>query len=223
MNCNWGNRDKAIEDYVSGVLSKADAETFEEHCFECDACFAELRLFEDTADLVREEGNFIFAPYLKMSGSGKIRFKHSIIQKVSIPFKTFRPRWALVSLSAAIALICVIILHNSSLSDRQIDNFKPLPYLGAMINDGSRSWEINVLSPEIGEKLTGDIAFHWEETDQEIVFLIILDNKGMEKFRSKPDGTSLLFSNNLDPGLYYWKLESEEDLLYLGSFVIPSD
>jgi len=99
------------------------------------------------------------------------------------------------------------------------ENFKPTPYLEEMLAYDVRSYSITVISPKIGEKITGNILFQWKEVE-EPVYLKILDNKGAELFSFIPEGFKFVFTEKLDPGLYYWKLESEDDLLYVGKIFI---
>jgi len=64
MECKINNRTELIEKYLSGELSEQEKESFEEHYFECDECFQELVFQQETIDLIKTEGEIIFADYL---------------------------------------------------------------------------------------------------------------------------------------------------------------
>ena len=99
-------------------------------------------------------------------------------------------------------------------------NFEPSPYLEEMIADVSRSYSVSVISPKNGAAIKGDIFFQWEITGNDTAYLKILNNRGNELLSFALSANQVLVTEKLDPGLYYWKLESEEDLLYWGKFVV---
>ena len=47
MECNLKNRQELMQRYITGELSEGDAKEFEEHYFQCEVCFKELRAMED--------------------------------------------------------------------------------------------------------------------------------------------------------------------------------
>ena len=65
MKCFINNRHKTIENYLENNLSQTEQNTFEEHIFNCDECFKELRIQENIRDLVKYEGNVLFAEFLE--------------------------------------------------------------------------------------------------------------------------------------------------------------
>lgn len=79
MNCKVKNREKVINDYFLGALSKADKDAFDEHCFNCEICFQELKLKEDAIRLIKQDGQEIFAYYLDKKDSSKREKVHSTI------------------------------------------------------------------------------------------------------------------------------------------------
>ncbi len=62
------------------------------------------------------------------------------------------------------------------------------------------------------------INFSWEGTVP--LNLIILDNEEDILFEKTVESLSFNWTQQLEPGLYYWKLETEDDLLHLGKFTI---
>ena len=103
------------------------------------------------------------------------------------------------------------------------DNFKPTPYLEEMLAYESRSYSVKIFSPEIGQKLTKEIYFKWDKTDVRIAYLKILNNQGYEIFSIMPQNNEHIYREKLTPGLYYWKLESDDDILYVGKFFMDQN
>lgn len=83
--------------------------------------------------------------------------------------------------------------------------------------------EVRMLAPVSEENVTGSkVKFSWERNQEKgKLFLGILSNENMEVFyREVFDSQALIDTkeNNLKPGLYYWVLESEQDVLAVGKF-----
>lgn len=99
-------------------------------------------------------------------------------------------------------------------------NFEPLPYYEEMFGEVTRSHAIDVLSPKIGDKMIDSIMFQWEMSTGEVVHLKILNNRGEEIVHYLPEQNRFIFKEKLEPGLYYWKLETEDELVYVGKFLV---
>lgn len=61
MECRLKNRDEWIAKYLNRELSDAKVKKFQEHFFNCDICFEELRFKQDALELIKAEGDAIFA------------------------------------------------------------------------------------------------------------------------------------------------------------------
>ena len=48
--------------------------------------------------------------------------------------------------------------------------------------------------------------------------LKILNNKGTEVYSAEAEKNEYVFKETLNPGLYYWKLEYREEMLFVGKF-----
>jgi len=68
MNCEIKNREKTIDDYLTGLMTEAEKEAFDEHCFECETCFQELSFKEEAIRIINKEGDSIFKKYLSYQG-----------------------------------------------------------------------------------------------------------------------------------------------------------
>ncbi len=75
MQCAKKNRNELIEDYLAGGLSNKEKEAFEEHFFNCNTCFQELRLRQEVVDLIKDEGKVLFESYLTQETQDTVTFK----------------------------------------------------------------------------------------------------------------------------------------------------
>lgn len=101
-------------------------------------------------------------------------------------------------------------------------NFRVNPNLESMIGTRYRSVSVQVLSPRDNTTLTvgDDIAFEWKLTTPGPVTFKVLDNRNREACRYEVRDGRFTLNERLGPGLYYWKLEDHQDLLYIGKFSI---
>jgi len=78
------------------------------------------------------------------------------------------------------------------------------------------------LAPQNGQKVkNGNIRFEWQGGEAGPFYLKILNNRGQEVVAIKTEQRRVFVTQKLLPGLYYWKLETEEELLNLGKFIVP--
>jgi len=268
MNCDFKNRDAIIDDYLAGKLSEQDREAFDEHCFNCDQCFHEIRLREQMVQIIKADGSRIFADYLKKRQARKRRYIDSLIDTLSRFRWEVKPRFAYAIATGVLFFFLIFwgfnnfrILNDHHFSTSQnnsrvqqpvdmgtdtikieklkslqqeieekmpvIDlneayaaNFEPLPYLEEMIDDVTRSQSITVTSPRNNDTLTTPIKFNWKLSEGQASALKILDNKGHEINSAHLTDNQFILLEKIESGLYYWKLESEEELLYLGKFFV---
>ncbi|MDZ7391613.1 MAG: zf-HC2 domain-containing protein [candidate division KSB1 bacterium] len=262
MKCEIENRDQLIDYYLAGELSPAEREKFEEHCFNCDVCFQELRFRGLCVALIRKEGAGLFADYLARQRAEK---------GIAYLFKKMNERLLVqqgrrwIYATATVGIIFLVVLFSykklfvqaeqqsqivigdntaiieqesntaqtsepavlakraepkTEMSQAYAMNFRPLPYLEAMIDDVTRSFSLTVLSPRINEKLSGNILFRWAGDSANVASLKILNNRGAEIFATEPEQNQFIFKERLAPGLYYWKLESKEEVVYVGKFLV---
>ena len=98
------------------------------------------------------------------------------------------------------------------------DNFSISINLENLINSQSRSLSTYVISPVNGESLKDTIAFRWKADINDPITLKILTNKEETVESVIVRHSPYFFTRKISPGLYYWKLESKDELLYLGKF-----
>lgn len=100
------------------------------------------------------------------------------------------------------------------------ENFTPSPNLENLVNESYRAYSVEVLSPENGRNYSRAINFRWESDYVGPFFLKILNNREniVREFTVREN--QFHFKEKLPRGLYYWKLETEEELLYIGKFYV---
>ncbi len=100
-------------------------------------------------------------------------------------------------------------------------NFTPAEDLESLVDEVFRSDDLNIQLPENKDVYRPDsrIPFAWNGSEQQLT-LVILNNQEEEIHSAELQTSSYLWTPNVDPGIYYWKLETEDDLLHVGQFFI---
>lgn len=93
------------------------------------------------------------------------------------------------------------------------------PNLEDLVQTQFRSTSIEVISPAIGEIVQTPVTFRWKQFEKKIT-IKILSNKELTLVSSTLSGSSFTTPKKFAPGLYYWKLETAEELLYVGKFLV---
>ncbi len=104
MKCNITNRSDLIARYLSGELPEIEAVKFEEHYFQCELCFREFKLAEDSLEMIHSEGPEVFSG-IKYSETVNNKFSLSRI----LSFKT-SPGWRIaLGVSSVVVLFIIAI------------------------------------------------------------------------------------------------------------------
>jgi hypothetical protein len=101
--------------------------------------------------------------------------------------------------------------------------FKENPLWEFRINDMTRSGnDISVLSPVSGARVSGqEIVFQWQRNATGKLFLRIINNKNKEVCTREISGQKYVLNPqkvSMKPGLFYWVIESEIEMLHVGKF-----
>jgi hypothetical protein len=107
-------------------------------------------------------------------------------------------------------------------STGKIDAFAINQNLEFMVDSRSRSFIVEVHSPINNATLENGIMFSWREFGLEPLSLVILNNRNEIVTKSPASNGHFQFNDKLPPGCYYWKLESANELYYVGKFFIAS-
>jgi hypothetical protein len=105
-------------------------------------------------------------------------------------------------------------------SDKSLaDNFVELPLLEDLVKAEYRSMAIQIEAPALGEEVGKNITFKWAQGPGKGLILRIIDNAGKDIHSVRTAENGYVFKGSLRPGLYYWKLESKDELLFVGKFL----
>lgn len=122
------------------------------------------------------------------------------------------------------------VSENNLISDNLVSQFKPNPYYEEWLNENVRSE--NKLVERVFYPLKNDtifssvIEFKWKMKEKLPVKIIILNNLEDEIFssivsdESFPNYQILVSTSKFKSGLYYWKIEDENEVLYLSKFIL---
>ncbi len=99
--------------------------------------------------------------------------------------------------------------------------YKIMPEFENFIENSVRAGNLEVLSPKFNYKFKPNeiIKIRWESADFDSLNFIVFDNKANIIFEKQID-TTYLFEQKLKPGLYYWQLETTEESVFTGKFII---
>lgn len=100
------------------------------------------------------------------------------------------------------------------------NNFIESPYFESFIDD-FRTETIIIISPQPNESypVGADIHFRWVQNISDSLIIRIFNNQE-ENIYSVNATQEFKLNMNLDHGLYYWKLETEKDLLFMNRFFV---
>lgn len=125
-----------------------------------------------------------------------------------------------------LAVACTLSV--SSFADKGSKQAKPSSFTEnkqweQRLNDRLRSGtDLQMVKPVSGTNYTAKtIEFEWGTPANHKMFLGLLNNENKEVYYQEVKGTKAVISVQelgLKPGLYYWILESEEEVLTLGKF-----
>ena len=101
-------------------------------------------------------------------------------------------------------------------------NFEPSEELEELTGAITRSNLIKIDKPQLDAtlKVGQIISFAWQQSEQVPFFLIVLTNNEEILLRTEVSSGTYDYKEKLPPGLYYWKLETEDDLVHVGKFFI---
>jgi hypothetical protein len=100
-------------------------------------------------------------------------------------------------------------------------NFTSSPNLEDLVGADVRAASVTVASPEDGQAIKGDIVFRWRSSSKGLFRVRLLTNKEEEVFQATTDRNTVLCDKRLEPGLYYWTLLEDGELVHVGKFMVP--
>ncbi|MCG8605960.1 zf-HC2 domain-containing protein [bacterium] len=225
MKCKLEDRERKLDDYVLGRLSSEESEALEIHAFSCPDCLEELRMREQMIGVMREKK-------ADHGAKGKSQTAAGVRKGAPAPHPIRRGHhWIYYAMAGAVLLVTVLFLNRPlDQSSPDSDRFVESAYLESVLTQTFQSGDISVadVSPSLGADISGDILFQWkaQKGGEDFVgelALKILDNKENVVHSATVWGSQYAFENVLQPGLYYWTLEGQGQMIYLGKFVLGRD
>lgn len=228
MTCPLDDRTEIISAYLSDELADTEKLAFEEHFLGCPDCFHDLKIAADAIALIEREGHaaFVRPPHLlKNYSSGLFAFLADLVK--------FPWRWPQLA-SAAIALILLIGLPliyrhfstDTTAPESVAANFEKSPAFESLMRQTYQSnLFISEVHPHNEQRFEGVIEFRWQlqedyaETAGKIE-LQIMNNKEQQLYTYPTTDNRFVFDEKLAPGVYYWALLSEKEMIYLGRFYV---
>jgi hypothetical protein len=111
--------------------------------------------------------------------------------------------------------------HTYPPTDLYAANFEPSPLYEGLVAQPFRSYGLRIYAPVSGTEVTDTIEFRWDTTYRGNMTLRILSNRESEIFRTPVASPAYTYIHRHEPGLYYWRLETDQELLYVDKFVVP--
>lgn len=118
----------------------------------------------------------------------------------------------------AVAAILFFGLYYS-LSDKA--DYTTNKILEPMVGQIFRVSDFKLIKPSVFSEIRQfPLEFSWVLKQDQTVDFYILSNKNQELIHYKLDKKQSVIIEDLEKGLYYWKLELNSDLLFLGKFIV---
>ncbi|MBC8311606.1 MAG: hypothetical protein H8E72_04825 [Candidatus Marinimicrobia bacterium] len=147
-------------------------------------------------------------------------------RKLTLPlFFQQKSIWKYAISAAAVAIIIpmLFVINNSILNPQfNIDTFSKNPGLDHFVNENFRSESLMILSPLNDKEFAREenIIFNWKGKANLNLTLNILSNEEELIYSFSMIENHYNLQDELQRGLYYWQLETEDDLLFTGKFYI---
>jgi len=226
--CTSDNRNEIIDNYINGTLSDQKRQEFEEHFFLCDICFRELQVRQEMAAVLKHEGTAVFGTVVEEKTANEHIW--SLDSMVAAIKKYISVKWVPAGLAFAAVLILIVLgkglLDSPNLEEQRTlfaANSTPSPFMESLLGLSQRAANVTEVSPPNGFNVRNDLLFSWKRDDTSELSIIILNNREEELLTFSTTGNEYLFENAADqlpPGLYYWKLEDEDEDKHVGKFFV---
>jgi hypothetical protein len=113
------------------------------------------------------------------------------------------------------------IADNGNTSSGAHDPFARMPMYDRLAHETFRSSSASAMQPENGDTVSLNQKFTWDGGNSKEPFrLTILDNSGRERIQARLLSSTYQLKPGLSEGRYYWKVEQEGSLLFVGEFLI---
>jgi hypothetical protein len=217
--------DELIDGYLGNRLSQKETDDFEVHILECEECYQKLYVREQTIAVVHDKGDVLFADLIHKE---RQKWRPGVLRPVAAAFSALKKleklEWGYAAALVAASILAIVLITGNHEPQRLSEHFRPHVYFDELIaNQEYRraSENLRLLSPDGGASFRrGErILFHWLVGTAAPANLRILNNKGEKLYSYAVQADQFAFKEDLTPGLYYWKIESNDDFR-LGKFYV---
>lgn len=227
MKCDFARQnskeyDELLDDYLSGQLPQKETEAFELHYLYCDDCFRALQIRKQMRAVIKEKGETLFAKFIEEEAEQESNSRSRQIPEAFRDIRHSKNFLIYMGSVAAVLLILILYLAIDWRNTPVTGTFSEAPFLEEKINNTTRSGNgFQLVNPpnEASFDPQTPILFRWENPGNEPLKLKILNNQGDKLYTYPLNDTQFLFREELPPGLYYWKVESDDDVR-IGKFFV---
>jgi len=238
------HKDEFYDAYVLGRLSADDEDLFEEHLLFCEHCRKEIEVREVSVAASGRRENISKEKSVRRKLSNKaIIIRLSIAASVIIIagyslYIILNPAGDKTLVEQEISTEEIpassdVITDTSLIAEPEFqsedeqqselllaESFSPSPMFENAIENQVRSDGLTLLTPSNAQTFTtvDVIEFRWENAEKQLS-LVIYNNKGSIIYEKKVKSPFTL-NQTLQPGLYYWQLETEDEALFTLKFLI---
>lgn len=223
--------DEYIDRYLEKQLSEEEVKTFELRCMEDEELFNRVKqrkkFREQVKTIAEKEGATIFANLIAAERAA-LNKPRSFPSKIFQWWSNLSFGWRLTLIPAAVAgLILLMMVKFNLIFPPDIPREGPYAQLSLyeeMIRYPDRNLASTItlksVLPRNNKIVELPIEFKWTAEPDTALTLVIVNNKDefVQKIPDVKNGYHL--SEPLPPGLYYWKLTTSQELVYIGKFAI---
>jgi len=232
-----------IDKYLLHQLTEEEENGFEEHLLFCNNCQKTLDDRKITIGLIRNNQQESHQKTLTIvKKTNKKKSSTYVILGIAAFVAVIFAITFLINILTEKSIIGKKISSNSFINDSIINNrtlaynedsqyqetyqlaeaYIEMPEFENFIkNNSNRAENLTLLSPKLTEKIKQNkpITINWTLQNTDFLNFVVFNNKGKLIFENKIS-SHFLYQQKLKPGLYYWQLETDEEALFTGKFII---
>ena len=235
------HREELIDLYLMHKMADEDMIIFEEHFFSCKSCCDELDFRISLREVLHSD---IRSESTLPIRENAYRPVNSLSMPIQSSEKNVWKKYFSYAASVAAVFLAVFLyfdqdnLFNPSnkvnyeqLAEAYGNNFRTSEYFESQIRLQNREQNlIHLVTQNTEFQKNSTIQFEWRTSLSESAFkwgyltFFVLNSLEEKIIERRLDSPSIMITEPLEPGLYYWLLESELETELVGRFVVlPAD
>ncbi len=230
---------KQLDDYIFKRLNEEDAAEVEYFYFNCDDCLEQLTLRQEVKTLVANEAPELFPEFFESQDIEKPRKSETANNIVEMPSTPHFHVRNIIYVAAASLLLFFgqKFFPLISDSDPQLsideyaahygETFAVSPNFESRLDDKLRAsvTQIDVIGPDNDTVVKDQIVFRWQlpsniDARDAGLSLHILNNFEESHYQAEITSDSMKIDRKFEPGIYYWVIESAQETIYVGRFLV---